>query len=90
MSEAIPDPWNAGFRRGSNELTNPGLWIHPPGAKELDHGDEGIALILIAESTSHVINMAVHPGGSGDGDSEMPRWPRSIAIRIANPEGPVP
>ncbi len=31
------------------------IWIHLPGDEELAHCDDGIALILIAESTKHII-----------------------------------
>ncbi len=62
MVTVILLPWNSSFR---NRPANEAFWIHPPGDTGLARCDDCIALILIAESTKHVIKLAIHLGNLG-------------------------
>ena len=50
---------------GQNRPSGEGFWIHPPDETDLARRDDGIALILIAESLKQVIKLAIHLGNLG-------------------------
>ena len=54
---------------GRNRTYNEAFWIHPPGETGLARRDDGITLILIAESTKKVIKLAIHLGNPGSNES---------------------
>ena len=49
----------------TNRRSGEAFWIHPSGETDLARHDDGIALILIAESLKQVIKLAIHLGNPG-------------------------